>query len=155
GLNNTTTAQGFARVLEAIARCSITSRATCDAMVDVLAGQEFDEMIPAGLPAGTRVANKTGWITELQHHGAIVFPPGRPPYVLVVLTRGIADRTVAQRLGADISRMVWETLTDARTLALAWSDDADTRALAELQLRHRNEAILDRHFTHETLWASL
>src|SRR5690606_27783726 len=77
GLNNTTTAQGFARVLEAIARCSVTSRAACDAMAEILAAQEFNEMIPAGLPAGTRVAHKTGWITEIQHDGGIVYPPGR------------------------------------------------------------------------------
>jgi beta-lactamase class A len=155
GLNNTTTAQGFARVLEAIARCSVTTASACDRMVTILAAQEFNEMIPAGLPAGTRVAHKTGWITGIRHDGGIVYPPDRPPYVLVVLTRGIADHDRADRLGADISRMVWETLTDARTLTLAWSADAETRALAELQRTNRVEAILDRHFTHETLWHAL
>ncbi len=110
GMNNTTTADGLARSLEAIARCTVTSRASCGAMVDILAGQEFNEMIPAGLPPGTRVAHKTGWITGIQHDGAIVYPPGRAPYVLVVLTRGIADTTRAARAGADISRLVWSSL---------------------------------------------
>ena len=110
GLNNTTTADGLARALEAIARCRITSRRACEEMADILAAQEFNEMIPAGLPPGTRVAHKTGWITGIQHDGAIVYPPGRAPYVLVVLTRGIRDTTRAARAGADISRLVWNAL---------------------------------------------
>ncbi len=107
GLNNTTTAYGFGRVLEAIARCELLSQASCDEIVDILADQEFDDGIPAGVPAGTRVANKTGWITAIQHDGAIVFP-NREPYVLVVLTRGIEDSAAAEALIADVSRIVWE-----------------------------------------------
>ena len=41
-----------------------------------IAQQEFDDMIPAGVPEGTRVANKTGWITRIQHDGAIVYLNG-------------------------------------------------------------------------------
>ncbi len=110
GLNNTTTSDGLARTLEAIARCEVSTPRACAAMVDILAGQEFNDMIPAGLPRGTRVAHKTGWITGIQHDGAIVYPRGRAPYVLVVLTRGIADTTRAARAGADISRLVWNAL---------------------------------------------
>src|SRR5690606_31279706 len=111
GMNNTTTAAAFGRVLEAIARCEEVTRAGCEAMIDILAAQEFNEMIPAGLPAGTRVAHKTGWITRIHHDGGIVFPPGREPYVLVVLTRGFDEQERSARVGADISRMVWESLT--------------------------------------------
>jgi beta-lactamase class A len=155
GLNNTTTAQGLARVLEAIARCSITSREACNAMVEILAAQEFNEAIPAGLPAGTRVAHKTGWITGIQHDGGIVYPPDRPPYVLVVLTRDVADRAAAARVGADISRLTWEALTASDYFDRVWSTDSRTRRLAELQTAHRVEAIIDRHFTHDTYWAAL
>lgn len=58
-------------------------------------------------PAGTRVAHKTGAITATLHDAAIVYPAGRAPYVLVVLTRAIPDEKVATRLSADISRLVW------------------------------------------------
>jgi beta-lactamase class A len=77
-------------------------------MVEILARQEFDDEIPAGLPPGTRVAHKTGWITGIVHDAAIVYPDGARPYVLVVLTRGIERREEAQGLIADISRLVWE-----------------------------------------------
>jgi beta-lactamase class A len=80
-------------------------------MRDILSRQEFNGEIPAGLPPGTRVAHKTGWITATTHDAAIVYPRGRSPYVLVILTRAIPERTAAQRLMAGISRDVWETLT--------------------------------------------
>lgn len=111
GMNNTTTSRALARLLAVIARCEGFRRASCDEMLSILGAQEFNGMIPAGLPPGTRVAHKTGSITRVQHDGAIVLPPDRRPYVLVVLTRGIADGAVAERLGADISRIVWTSLT--------------------------------------------
>lgn len=112
GMNNTTTSRGFAKVLQAIAECRINTRPHCVEMLDILSAQEFNEMIPAGLPVGTRVAHKTGWITRVQHDGAIVFPPARAPYVLVILARGVSDTDVVAHLGADVSRVVWTSLTN-------------------------------------------
>ncbi len=107
GLNNTTTARDLAVLLEAIETGRAASRSSCDRMRDIMLEQEFNTEIPAGLPAGTKVAHKTGWITGVLHDAAIVYPPGRRPYVLVVLTRGITDRDQARRLIADISRLVY------------------------------------------------
>jgi beta-lactamase class A len=108
GLNNVTAAPDLAALLEAIATGRAASTVSCREMIDILSRQEFNDEIPAGLPAGTRVAHKTGWINGVLHDAAIVFPPGRAPYVLVVLTRGIRDDAVARRLIADVSRLVWE-----------------------------------------------
>jgi beta-lactamase class A len=76
-------------------------------MRQILLAQEFNEKIPAGLPPGIRVAHKTGEITAHSHDAAIVYPPGRSPYVLVVLTRGIQDGAKASKLIADISSIVY------------------------------------------------
>jgi beta-lactamase class A len=76
-------------------------------MRQILLAQEFNDKIPAGLPAGIRVAHKTGEITAHSHDAAIVYPPGRSPYVLVVLTRGIQDGAKASKLIADISSIVY------------------------------------------------
>jgi beta-lactamase class A len=110
GLNNTTSARDLGVLMAALARDQAASRASCEAMRAILLRQEFNDEIPAGLPKGTPVAHKTGWITATTHDAAIVYPPGRPPYVLVVLTRAIPQRDVAQRLMADISRDVWQTV---------------------------------------------
>jgi beta-lactamase class A len=110
GMNNMATAASLARTLEVIARCDGFTRTSCDAMLEILEGQQFRTQIPAGLPPGTRVANKTGSITAHRHDGAIVFPPGREPYVLAVLVRGITETAPANQVAVDISRMVWEAL---------------------------------------------
>jgi beta-lactamase class A len=113
GLNNTTTARDLAVLLEAIERGRAASPASCRAMREILLRQEFNDEIPAGLPPGTPVAHKTGSITGVLHDAAVVYPPGRAPYVLVVLTRGIPDQRVARSLIADVSRLVWDHLTVA------------------------------------------
>jgi beta-lactamase class A len=107
GLNNTTTARDLAVLLEAIESGRAASRSSCDAMRDILLRQEFSAEIPAGLPPGTKVAHKTGWITGVLHDAAIIYPRDRKPYVLVVLTRGILDEKIARQLIVDISRLVY------------------------------------------------
>ena len=111
GLNNTTTASDLAALMLAIERGRAASPASCSAMRDILLRQEFSQEIPAGLPPGTPVAHKTGWITGTLHDAAVVYPPGRAPYVLVVLTSGIPEEQTARTLIADISRMSWEFAT--------------------------------------------
>ncbi|MBI2408277.1 MAG: serine hydrolase [Gemmatimonadetes bacterium] len=107
GLNNTTSARDLGVLMAAIAQNRAASTASCAAMRDILLRQEFNTEIPAGVPPGTPVAHKTGWITGTTHDAAIVYPPRRAPYVLVIHTRAIPQRDVAERLMADISREVW------------------------------------------------
>ncbi len=106
GLINTTTARDLAIILRAIEQGRAASGEATGEMRQILLAQEFNEKIPAGLPPGTRVAHKTGEITAHSHDAAIVYPPGRKPYVLVVLTRGIQDGARASKLIADISSIV-------------------------------------------------
>lgn len=107
GMNNTTTAHDLATLLVQIENGGALSPASSAMMRDILLAQEFNDRIPAGLPRGTRVAHKTGDITAVSHDAAIVYPPGRKPYVLVVLTRGVKEPKVSDALIADISRLVW------------------------------------------------
>ena len=108
GLNNTTSAADLAALMLAIERNTAASPASCALMRQILLAQEFSEEIPAGLPRGIPVAHKTGWIQGILHDAAIVYPPGRSPYVLVVLTGNIPQEEVARSLIADLSRIVWE-----------------------------------------------
>ena len=108
GMNNTTTARDLGMLLEAIEKRTAASARSCDTMLAILSRQEFNDEIPAGLPPGTRVAHKTGSITAVLHDAALVYPAGRSPYVLVVLTRNIPDERVARVLIADLSRLVYE-----------------------------------------------
>ena len=111
GMNNTTTARDLMVLLRRIAEGRAVSKKASDEMLKILLDQKFSEGIPSGLPAEARVAHKTGSITKLYHDAAIVYLPKRKPYVLVVLTRGLADEKRAHKLAADISREVYESLS--------------------------------------------
>ena len=121
GRNNMTTARDLAALMTAIETGTAASRASTDSMRAILLRQQFNEEIPAGLPPGTPVAHKTGQITGHLHDAAIVYPRQRGPYVLVVLTRGIPDETVARSLMADISRLVYDHATAAASADAARS----------------------------------
>ena len=108
GLINTTTARDLATILAAIETGRAANAAATREMRDHLLADEFNDRIPAGLPPGTRVAHKTGDITALAHDAGIVYPKGRKPYVLVVMTRGIPKPDDSARLIADISRIVYD-----------------------------------------------
>jgi len=111
GLNNETDASSLMLVMESIASGRAGTASACREMEDILSRQNFRENIPAGLPEGVRVANKTGWITGINHDAAIVYPPGRKPYVLVVLTRGIEAQEQAAKLVAELSRLTYAFLS--------------------------------------------
>jgi beta-lactamase class A len=105
GLNNTTTARGLFTLMHAIASGRAVDKGASDQMIAVLERQTFNDGIPAGVPAGTKVAHKTGEITRIQHDAAIVY--ASRPFVLVILTRGIDDRAMSASLIADITRRLY------------------------------------------------
>lgn len=113
GMNNTTSAYGLMKVMEAVAGGRAASPAASREMAEVLGRQEFTTMIPAGVPRGVRVANKTGSITRIAHDAAIVYPPGRAPYVLVVLTRGFTSTETAAPVAREVSAAVWRYVASA------------------------------------------
>jgi beta-lactamase class A len=106
GLNNTTSAQGLATLLLAIAQDHAVDADSSRQMMEILQRQTFNEGIPAGLPAGTRVAHKTGEITKIHHDAAIIF--ASKPFVLVVLVSGIEDRKQSGALIADIAHLAYQ-----------------------------------------------
>jgi beta-lactamase class A len=107
GLNNTTTARGLLILLEAIAKGQAVDADASRQMVEILARQKFNEAIPAGLPAGTRVAHKTGEVTKIHHDAAIVY--ALRPFVLVILVRGLAETKDSAALMADITRLLYKS----------------------------------------------
>jgi len=108
GLTNTVTAAGLARVLGAIASGAAASPAGCTEMLDVLRAQEWRDDIVRGLPAGTRVAHKNGWVEGVRHSIAMIEPDDTEPYLLAICTTSpalSADASLA--LLAEIAAASW------------------------------------------------
>ena len=95
--NNISTPADMARLLyliESGARegiYTIASPEHCRAMVAIMLGQTDRDGIPAALPRGTAVANKTGEIDGTRNDIAIVEPYGDSPFVLAIMTADAYD----------------------------------------------------------------
>jgi beta-lactamase class A len=107
GLDNLVTTADLARVIGGVAARTLASRETCAAVEAVLAAQEHRDQVPAGLPDGVYVANKTGWVDGVAHDVALVRPEDGAPYVLVVCSTADADEETLCAVNASISRAVW------------------------------------------------
>ncbi|HEX5724847.1 MAG TPA: serine hydrolase [Longimicrobiaceae bacterium] len=112
GINNRVTARGMISVLRPIEEGTAYSVELSARMLEILHQQEFRSGIPAGVPDGARVANKTGEISTVAHDAAIVYlPERRKPYVVVVLTEWESGGTGRSDTIARISRAVYRHLT--------------------------------------------
>jgi len=111
GVDNLVTASDLARVMGGVALGRLASRATCAEIESVLAAQEHRDQVPAGLPPGTYVANKTGWVDGVAHDVALVRPASRPPYVLALCTTADEPEETLYALHAAVSAAVWERWT--------------------------------------------
>ena len=108
GLDNLVTAGDLARVIGGVAARTLARANTCEAVEAVLAEQEHRDQVPAGLPEGVYVANKTGWVDGVAHDVALVRPEDGAPYVLVVCTTADADEQTLYAVNAAVSRAVWQ-----------------------------------------------
>jgi beta-lactamase class A len=109
GLDNLVTAEDLGRVVAGLATRRLADESSCQEVEAVLAAQEHNEQIPAGLPAGTYVAHKTGWVDGVAHDVGLVRPTGEP-FVLSVCTSVDAPEDVLYALNAGITAAVWEWL---------------------------------------------
>ena len=74
GLSNTTTARDLGSIMAALGRGEAVSKKASEEMLEIMGRQQWRTKIPAQLPAGTRVAHKTGNITGISHDAGVVFP---------------------------------------------------------------------------------
>ncbi|KXK59204.1 serine hydrolase [Micromonospora rosaria] len=115
GTTNLVTAADLAALLDALATGAtrpgpLAAPAACAAMLDVLAAQEHRDDLAAGLPDGTRIAHKSGWVRGIRHGAGVVYPTDAPPYLVVVCTTvdPAASRDVdACALVAEVSAAAW------------------------------------------------
>jgi beta-lactamase class A len=119
--NNRSTPQDQGQLLYLIEKgaredvATIASAKGCREMIAIMLGQEDREKIPAALPAGTAVANKTGEITGTRNDVAVVEPFGDTPFVLAIMTDDITDYDAALAAIHDVTRAVYDAASKAAT----------------------------------------
>lgn len=110
-----TTASETVRLMELLHQKKAASAEACAAMLAHLEACEDRISFPRHLPAGTKVAQKTGAVTAVRTAGGIIHTPGGP-VALCVLTAENADRRWADDnagnvLCGRIARAVYDAFT--------------------------------------------
>jgi beta-lactamase class A len=119
GIINRVTADGLVQLLRLIAEERAFSPELSQEMLNILHAQEFRSGIPARLPRAVRVAHKTGEISTIAHDAGVVYPAGRKPFVIAVLTEWAPESTGRSATIAEVSQAVYELLMSAGGPAVA------------------------------------
>jgi beta-lactamase class A len=111
-LDNLGSPHDMAELLAMIVESRCASAPSCRLMVEIMSRQEWREKIPAGLPPGLLVANKTGGVSGTSNDAAIVYTPSGAPLVMVVYCKGLGSgaKARASQAIADIAAELYEHL---------------------------------------------
>jgi beta-lactamase class A len=107
GIDNLITADDMARLVVALAEGNLAGAAASAACEQTLREQEYRNGIPAGLPDGLVIGNKTGWITSVNHDVALVRAPDLPPVGLAVLVTAPGTEEEREAGIARIAAAAW------------------------------------------------
>lgn len=107
GKSNTTTAYDLLVIMEAIATEKAVNPQADQEMFKILTDQYYRDLIPADLPQEVIVANKTGFITGIQHDSGIIRLPDGRQYVLVILSKNLKDKDEGKKVSARVSRKIY------------------------------------------------
>lgn len=85
----------------------------CRRMLELMSGLKLQRLLEGGVPAGTRISYKNGWVGEVTGVAGIVFPPNGRDYVISIFiwedtgARGFQDYVRLWPIIEDISRAAW------------------------------------------------
>ena len=107
GIENYTTPREMADILERIYRRTCVSPQASEKCLVCLKGQKVNDRIPRYLPRKVPVAHKTGLENKVCHDAGIVFAD-KGDVLICVLTEGDTGATIAKRMIARISALVYK-----------------------------------------------
>jgi beta-lactamase class A len=81
---NVTTARDQETLFAGLLAGTVVSPAASAEMLALLERQQVNDRLPAGVPAGTVIAHKTGNLWDVAHDAGIVFAPGGPRIAIVL-----------------------------------------------------------------------
>ncbi|MCH4160190.1 MAG: class A beta-lactamase-related serine hydrolase [Bifidobacterium sp.] len=104
-----TSAQDCGKFMTSVYNNDLVSEDSSQRMLTLLLAQTRRSKIPAGLPTGTHVANKTGEIPGTENDAALVYTTSGA-YTITVLTQEIDSSSQAQAEIRELSKLTWETM---------------------------------------------
>lgn len=90
GSSNSVSVRDAGKLLENIYNGTCVDAAYSQAMLNLLLNQQRRWKIPASLPSGIRIANKTGETNTTQHDMAIVYGP-KTTYIVCIFSRNVSE----------------------------------------------------------------
>jgi beta-lactamase class A len=106
---NQVTAADVGELLTRVYHRAFGSRSECGQAEDWMLNQQTRYKIPAGLPDGISVGNKTGETSDTENDAAVVYAP-ECDYILVVLSNSWDSKDTAQHEIQQISSQVYRSL---------------------------------------------
>lgn len=108
-------------LLSAMARQRLIDEWSSRQMIDILAADHINTLLPVPLPPGTTIAHKTGSLRDTLNDVGIVYPsdPTKSPYVIAVMTTALPTLQAGRAFIHGVSRMAYDALARVET----WRDD--------------------------------
>ncbi|MFN8527118.1 MAG: serine hydrolase [Anaerolineae bacterium] len=82
----------------------------CRQMLNIMSANDLERLLQAGIPSGTTIAHKNGWLDNIHGDAGIVYPPNGHNYVIAVFVWEDSDFFSYARawpLVEGISRATW------------------------------------------------
>ncbi len=117
--DNVTTPEDMARLLYLIAHAAREGESTivtpehARRMLAIMLHQTDRDAIPAGLPHGTQVANKTGELDGTRNDVAVVEPFADSPYILAIYTKWVREDEAAYHAIHRLARLSFALLGES------------------------------------------
>jgi beta-lactamase class A len=107
GIDNLITADDMTLLVIALAEGRLADPEASAACEQTLQAQVYRNGIPAGLPDGLTVGNKTGWVSSVNHDVALIRAPDLPPVAMAVLVSAPGTEDEREAGIARIAAAAW------------------------------------------------
>ena len=105
--DNLTTPIDMLREMEMVATSRMVDADSSRQMVDMMLDQQISDLFPPGLPAGAKLAHKTGSLDGLLHDAGIVYGPSGP-FVLIAMASNLNSYATARNNMPLLLRRVYD-----------------------------------------------
>lgn len=111
GPYNTVTAKDIALLLKGIWERTIENPGDCDAMLDIMRRQQYNEKLPRYLPREAVCAHKTGEVSGVTHDVGIVTSPSAS-FLIVCLSQNLNDTRKGMDVIGKVARWAYDILSE-------------------------------------------